>query len=226
VEIIQLHGLRFSLQNLSWRTLLNWLCLVLITSQHRPYRKHSSSSVAPRLVIEEMCLLRRCMATAVAPTAGNTVLILFCACMLRALPSNVRCLQAISLVTSLRVILLPPSGYSSPTAISSLPKGVLVMSVIGLTFLPAARFSWWLLSNRSHCSLLKAVRPEWFPHRVPVGPGVSASSSDRCGQNFREWSMLLLMLLLLLMVSSSVSEGADPSTMSSHSLPASCWKFR
>jgi hypothetical protein len=42
---------------------------------------------------------------------------------------------------------------------SSLPKAVLVMSVIGLTFLPRGS----VFSNCSRCSLLNTARPERFP---------------------------------------------------------------
>jgi hypothetical protein len=77
------------------------------------------------------------------------------------------------------------------TATSSYPRAVL-----GLTFLPMARFSWCLLSNHSCCSLLKAACPEQFPHRVPVGPGLPASSSGWCSQKFLEWSILLHLWLL------------------------------
>jgi hypothetical protein len=65
-------------------------------------------------------------------------------------------------------------------------------SLLGLTFLPVARFSWWLLSNRSH-SLLKAAHPEQFPQRVPVGPGLSPPScfSVWWGENYLECLVLL-----------------------------------
>jgi hypothetical protein len=51
-----------------------------------------------------------------------------------------------------------------------------MMSVIGLAFLPMARFWQGLFSNCSHCSLLKAIRPELFPDKVQAGPGVPPSS--------------------------------------------------
>jgi hypothetical protein len=76
------------------------------------------------------------------------------------------------------------------------PRSMLATSLIGLTFLPVARFSRCLLSNCSRCSLLKAARPERFPHRVPVGPGLSLSSCW-CGRKFREWSVLSYLWLLL-----------------------------
>jgi hypothetical protein len=68
-------------------------------------------------------------------------------------------------------------------------EAVLTTSVLSLTFLPVARFSRWLFSNSSRCSLLKAARPKQSPHRVPVDPGTSPSScfSDRWRQNYLEW---------------------------------------
>jgi hypothetical protein len=75
------------------------------------------------------------------------------------------------------------------------PRAVFETSVIGLTFLLVAQLSRCLLSN---CSLLMATHPERFHHRVPVGPGLSPStSSGWCGQKFREWSTLLHLRLLL-----------------------------
>jgi hypothetical protein len=62
------------------------------------------------------------------------------------------------------------------------------------------------ISDRSHLSPCGSVYRVFtlqlllLPfHRVPVGPGVSQSPrfSDRCGQKFREWSMLLHLRLLL-----------------------------
>jgi hypothetical protein len=78
------------------------------------------------------------------------------------------------------------------TAICSFLRAVLARSVIGLTFLPLAQFSLWLLFNCSRCSLLKATHPERFPHKVPVSPSLSPSSSftDLWGQQFREQSVL------------------------------------
>jgi hypothetical protein len=49
-------------------------------------------------------------------------------------------------------------------------------------FFPWLGFSRCLLSNASCCSLLKAARPERFPHRVSVGPSVPPSSSSESGQ--------------------------------------------
>jgi hypothetical protein len=61
-----------------------------------------------------------------------------------------------------------------------------------------AQFSLCLLSNRSHCSPLKTAHPARFPHRVPVAPNLSlTSSSGWCSQKFREWSILLHLWLLL-----------------------------
>jgi hypothetical protein len=74
-----------------------------------------------------------------------------------------------------------------------------VTSVTGLTFLPMARFARYLLCNCSPCSVLKAARPQRYPYRVTVSPGLSPSScfSDRWGQNCLELPMLLHLLLLL-----------------------------
>jgi hypothetical protein len=87
---------------------------------------------------------------------------------------------------------IAPSAYRC-TAISSFPRAVVVTSVISLTLLPVAWFSQWILSNHSHCSLLKTAHPKCFSHRVPVSPGLSPSSSftDQWGQQFPEWSVLL-----------------------------------
>jgi hypothetical protein len=71
-------------------------------------------------------------------------------------------------------------------------------AVLGFTFLPVARFSRWLHSNRSRCSLLKVARPERFPVRVLVGPGLyTLLSPVGWGQKFREWSLLLLRVRFL-----------------------------
>jgi hypothetical protein len=87
-----------------------------------------------------------------------------------------------------------------------------VTSMIGLTFVPLARFSGCLLSNCSRCSLLKALRPNRFPHRVTVGPGVSPSSCfcDRWGQKFPEWSMLLHPVFLISCCRSLLSFRREP----------------
>jgi hypothetical protein len=76
-----------------------------------------------------------------------------------------------------------------------------------------------LLSNHSHCSLLKAAHPKRLPDKVPVCPGLSQSScfSNWWRQNYLEWPVLLHLRLLLCVQSLfSVLEGAKPSTMSSH----------
>jgi hypothetical protein len=76
-----------------------------------------------------------------------------------------------------------------------------------------ARFSRWLLSNCSYCSLLKAVCPEWFPDKVWAGPGVPPSSfffSKGCALD----------------VSSFISEKAEPSPISGHSLSRTRLKSR
>jgi hypothetical protein len=84
------------------------------------------------------------------------------------------------------------------TAIYSFPRAVLETSVLGLTFLPVARFAPCLLPNSSYCSLLKAARPEWLNEKVRAGPGLSSSSSfGWCGKKLREWAMLLHPRLLL-----------------------------
>jgi hypothetical protein len=66
------------------------------------------------------------------------------------------------------------------TAIYSFPRAVLVMSVIGLAFLPRGLFSLWLLTHCSCCSLLKAACPEQFADKVRAGPGVSSTSIYGC----------------------------------------------
>jgi hypothetical protein len=66
-------------------------------------------------------------------------------------------------------------------------RAVLMTSVLGSTFVLVARFfPLCSLCKSSRCSLLKSARPERFPHRVSVSPGVLSSSSGWCGQNFRE----------------------------------------
>jgi hypothetical protein len=52
-----------------------------------------------------------------------------------------------------------------------------VSFVIGLTFLPIARFSRCLVSNRSRCSLFKAARPERFSDKVRADTDVPPSTS-------------------------------------------------
>jgi hypothetical protein len=80
--------------------------------------------------------------------------------------------------------------------VPSFPRAVLVTSVIGFTFLLVAHFSQWLLSNHSCCSPL---RTKQLPDKVRANPGVSPSScfSDRWGQNYLEWPVLLHLRLLL-----------------------------
>jgi hypothetical protein len=68
----------------------NWLYPLLITSEHGPYREHSSFVFAPGLLAAEMCLPRRWIAT------ENTVFLL-----LWALHSNGRCLQSRRLAVDL-----------------------------------------------------------------------------------------------------------------------------
>jgi hypothetical protein len=70
------------------------LCPLLITSQHGPHRKHSLFIVVLGLVATEMCLPRHCVSTAPARTTEHTILLL-----LRALPSNRRCIQSRRLAT-------------------------------------------------------------------------------------------------------------------------------
>jgi hypothetical protein len=91
---------------------------------------------------------------------------------------------------------------------------VLVTSVISLTLLPMARFSHWLLSKRSHCSL--PICSKRLPHKVPVGPGVSSSSFffAWCRHKNEEWLMILhLQLLNLCAAFSFVLERPNTSTM-------------
>lgn len=85
------------------------------------------------------------------------------------------------------------------TAISSLPRTVLVISVISLTILLVAWFSWCLLPICSHCSLHKAAHPQQLPDKVPVSPVVPpwACFPHWWGQKFWEWSVLLCLWLLL-----------------------------
>jgi hypothetical protein len=82
---------------------------------------------------------------------------------------------------------------------------VLLTSVMVWPSFPMARFSRWLLSNCSRCSLLKAARAERFPDKVRAGPGVpplSSFFSEDCALD----------------VSCFVSEGANPSTKFTHPL--------
>jgi hypothetical protein len=120
-----------------------------------------------------MCLARRCLAMDVF--SGSTI-------------PAFRC----------HVTLPLPWGYLSwmayrHTPISSFPRAVLAISVIGLTFFPMARLV------RSCCSLLKATHSELLPDKVPVGPGLSPSSyfSNPRGQCSLERTELLHLCLLL-----------------------------
>jgi hypothetical protein len=121
--------------------------------------------------------------------------------------------------------LLPPYGCLSRVAyrcatVPSIPTAMFVKSVIALTFLPVAHFSWWLFL--SNCSLLR-------PHRVPVSPGLSPSSRyfNKWGQNFLEWPMLLH-LQLLLCVQSLLSFQRGPTPPQSHDIhfPNPDWRFK
>jgi hypothetical protein len=113
------------------------------------------------------------------------------------------------IVTALHATLLPPSGYSSRmayrrTAISSFPRAVLATSVLGLIFLPVARFSRCLLSNPFRCSLLKTDSPERLPDKVRAGPSLSPSSfflSVRAKVPRVVDAPIFMVLMLLLVVS-------------------------
>jgi hypothetical protein len=74
---------------------------LLITSQHRPHRKHHSSIAAFMSVAMGTCLPSCCPEKAVAQTTENTVHLLLHVCMLWALPSNSRCLQSYRLARGL-----------------------------------------------------------------------------------------------------------------------------
>jgi hypothetical protein len=75
--------------------------LIASTSRHGPHRKHSSSIVAFVSVAARTCLPSCRPETAAAQITENTVLLLFHACMFRALPSNGRSLQSYCLATGL-----------------------------------------------------------------------------------------------------------------------------
>jgi hypothetical protein len=98
------------------------------------------------------------------------------------------------------------------TAIRSVPRAVLVTSVIGLTFLPVARFPRWLFSRCPRCSLPKAACPD----KVRACPGVPPSFClyDPRGKLPRVTGTPTSLVVNLCAVSFSVSEGADHSTMS------------
>jgi hypothetical protein len=135
--------------------------VLLITPWHEPTENTALLLLLQLFPWERVCLRRR-----YSVTAAYTCLLRICCLVadvllfvLRSLPSN----------RSTRYI--APSYRR--TAISSFPRAVLVTSVIGLAFFPVAQFSRWFLSNRSRCSLLKAVHSEQFPHRVPITPGSS-----------------------------------------------------
>jgi hypothetical protein len=65
--------------------------VLIVTSRHGPHRKHCSSFVSFVSVVAGTCLLGCCAETAAAWTTENTVLLLFRACTLPALPSYGRC---------------------------------------------------------------------------------------------------------------------------------------
>jgi hypothetical protein len=111
VEILQLHALRFSLHSLHAELNSTWLCPLLITYQQGPHRKHRSSIIAFVSVAAGTCLRSRCPETAASRTTENTVLLLLLAYMLRALPSNDRCLQSHRLTTGLYSTLLNTLCY-------------------------------------------------------------------------------------------------------------------
>jgi hypothetical protein len=87
----------------------NWLILLateliaptvlVITSRHRPHRRHRYSIVAFVSVAMGTCLTSHCPEMATAWTTENTVLLLLSVCMLQALPSNGCCLQSRCLAT-------------------------------------------------------------------------------------------------------------------------------
>jgi hypothetical protein len=81
--------------------LLPVLCPLLITYRHRPHRKRHSSTVAFLSAAARTSSPCRFLETAAAWTTENTVFLLLHACMLRALPSNYRCLQSHHLATAL-----------------------------------------------------------------------------------------------------------------------------
>jgi hypothetical protein len=72
---------------------------------------------------------------------------------------------------------------------------------LALPSFPMVWFSWWLLSNCSCCSLLKAIHPEMFPDKVRVSPVVYPSSF------FSVWV------------------GAESPMMSLHTFSAAWWKI-
>jgi hypothetical protein len=114
------------------------------------------------------------------------------------------------------------------TAIYPSPRAVLATSVIGLIFLPVARFSRCLLSNCYRCSLLKADHPEPLPDKVPVSPDLSPPSclSDRWGKLPRVSGASTFPSLTLCAVSFFVLEGADTSTISIPSFSATRCEYR
>jgi hypothetical protein len=86
-------------------------------------------------------------------------------------------------------------------------------------FFHVARFSRWLLSNCFCFFLLKGAHPEWFHHKVPVGPDVSPSSffSNQYEQKFQVVSGPTCLVLKLQVVSSFVWVGADSAITFWHS---------
>jgi hypothetical protein len=137
--------------------------------------------------------------------------------------------------------LLPPKGSSSRmaymrTAISSLPRAVLVKFVVGLTFLPVDQFSRSLLSN---CSRNSPLRPlvlrgsligcqsvQVYYHQ----PFSTSWNTTRCKQQrffFRSLQAKLPKVAgapaspapTLCTVSLSFRGGGDPSTVPWHSFP-------
>jgi hypothetical protein len=97
-----------------------------------------------------------------------------------------------------------------------------VTSVIGLTFLPVARFSRCLLSNRYRCSLFKADGPERLTDKVPVRP--PSFLSERWGKLPRVSGAPTFPAPTMCAVFFSVLEGVDPSTISNPSFSATRWE--
>jgi hypothetical protein len=84
------------------------------------------------------------------------------------------------------------------------------------SFSPVARFSRWLLSNCFRCSLLKATRPEPFPHKMVFGPGLLPSFFWSMQAKLPGVANAFTSPALAVCAVSFVSNGVDLSAVFSH----------
>jgi hypothetical protein len=98
--------------------------ILVIICRHEPHKKHRYSIVAFVSVDAGTCLQSCCTEMAPARTTEDAVLLLLHGCMLRALPSNGRCLHSHCLAKGLicmhLVVCHPPSLPSLETTITAM----------------------------------------------------------------------------------------------------------